>query len=279
MRRTVPTGPTGPNSSIRKMDRDASARQPVNFQEQTTYLEYAPLPYLSGFVEVPVRWLHIPPAISVVPEHHPGQLQPAQNFSGFSDLRLGFKYALVTDPGYFYTFQLRTYLPTGNGATGLGTAHATLEPGLLVYQRLTERTFFLGEFKDWIPLHGSTFSPGNTNEIRKHYAGNVLTYGAGFMYNLWVTDHYRAAPLVEFVGWTVLGGLKEVSPNLPPQSASGDTIVNVKVGAVFALGDYIDRDRLPPLSDRLNLYVGYGRALTGDWWYKDILRVNLTWYY
>jgi hypothetical protein len=70
-----------------------------------------------------------------------------------------------------------------------------------------------------------------------------------------------------------------VSPNLPPRSASGDTIVNVKVGAVFALGDYIDRDRLPPLSDRLNLSVSYGRALTGDVWYRDILRVNLTWYY
>ena len=53
----------------------------------------------------------------------------------------------------------------------------------------------------------------------------------------------------------------------------------MKVGMVFALGDYIGREGLPPLNDRLNLYVGYGRALTGDVWYTDMFRLNLTWFY
>ena len=60
------------------------------------------------------------------------------------------------------------------------------------------------------------------------------------------------APLIEFVGWTVLSGLQEVTPG-NNQSAKGDTIVNMKVGMVFALGDYISREGLPPLNDRLNL--------------------------
>jgi hypothetical protein len=254
--------------------------QPLNFQQLTTYLEYSPLPNLSGFFAMPARWVHIPGAVSSIrgPGFH--EWQPAQNFSGFSDLQLGFKYAFLADPEYYYTFQLRTYFPTGSGARGLGTAHASIEPGLLVYQRLTGRTLFLGQFEDWIPLYGSINTPDRppVTGAKQQFAGNVLTYGAGLMYNAWSNDNYRAAPLIEFVGWTVLSGLQEVTPG-NNQSAKGDTIVNMKVGMVFALGDYISREGLPPLNDRLNLYVGYGRALTGDVWYTDMFRLNLTWFY
>jgi hypothetical protein len=246
--------------------------QPLNFQQQSTYLEYAPLPNLSGFFEVPVRWVHIPP--STVPNHRQAQ----QNFSGFSDLQMGFKYAFFTDPDYFYSFQLRTYLPTGNGATGLGTDHASLEPGLLAFQRLSERLFAVGEFKDWIPIHGSLNEVKGSPTFGQHFAGNVLNYGVGLTYNLLVTDRYRVAPSTEFVGWTVLGGLKETQTGtLVP--ASGDTIVNFKVGATVALGNYLSPTGPTPLNDRLSLYTGYSRALTGDWWYRDMLRVELSWYY
>ena len=42
-------------------------------------------------------------------------------------------------------------------------------------------------------------------------------------------------------------------------SASGDTIINAKLG-VRAGGQ------------RQDFYVGYGRALTGEQWYQDIVR-------
>jgi hypothetical protein len=45
--------------------------------------------------------------------------------------------------------------------------------------------------------------------------------------------------------------------------ASGDTIVNMKAGVRFFTGEHS------------NFYVGYGRALTGDVWYKDIIRVEM----
>jgi len=242
--------------------------QPVSFQQQTTYLEYAVQPNLSGFIEVPVRWLHNPSSKG----------HAAQNFSGFSDLQLGFKYAFFTDPDYFYSFQLRTYLPTGNGATGLGTDHASLEPGLLAFQRLSERLFAVGEFKDWIPIHGSVFEDKNSPVNGQHFAGNVLNYGVGLTYNLLVTDRYRVAPSTEFVGWTVLGGLKETQTGTVVP-ASGDTIVNFKVGATVALGNYLSPTGPTPLNDRLSLYMGYSRALTEDRWYRDLLRVELSWYY
>ena len=45
-------------------------------------------------------------------------------------------------------------------------------------------------------------------------------------------------------------------------NAAGDTIVNGKVGVRTYFGEGSD------------LYIGYGHALTGDRWYKDIIRVE-----
>jgi hypothetical protein len=42
--------------------------------------------------------------------------------------------------------------------------------------------------------------------------------------------------------------------------AAGDTIINAKLGARLRLANFGD------------IYAGYGRALTGDRWYRDIWR-------
>ena len=33
------------------------------------------------------------------------------------------------------------------------------------------------------------------------------------------------------------------------------------------------------LGERVGVYGGYGRALTGDTWYKDIWRLELRWHF
>ncbi len=125
---------------------------------------------------------------------------------------------------------------------GLGTEHPSLEPGFLIFQRLSDRLYFSGELLDWIPVNATNF------------AGNVLTYGAGLAYNIALTDHARVAPVVEFVGWTVFNGYQLepngkfnpsnpasfVTGNVPEKvvSAGGDTIVNGKFGLRFGLGNY-----------------------------------------
>ena len=45
--------------------------------------------------------------------------------------------------------------------------------------------------------------------------------------------------------------------------ACGDTIVNAKFGVRMGLGNLFD------------IYTGYGRALTGEVWYKDVWRTEL----
>jgi len=218
----------------------------VDYQELSPYLEYAANRRFSGFIELPARFIN--PTLN-------------RNAYGFSDLNLGFKYAFVAEPDRFYTFQLRTYLPTGSGERGLGTNHASIEPGVLVFQRLSERLYFSGELRDWIPVHATDF------------AGNVLRYGAGLAYNIILTDSVRVAPVSEFVGWSVLSG-KELNPAVGAVSAAHDTIVNAKIGLRFGLGDYSQRGGGSALNDRHSFYVGYGHALTGDHWYKDIIRLE-----
>jgi hypothetical protein len=238
----------------------------VDYQELTSYLEIAANPRTSGFIEMPVRFLN--PSLG-------------KSTYGFSDINLGFKHAFIANPNQFYTFQFRTYVPTGSGELGLGTNHPSLEPALLVFQRLTDRLYFSGEFRDWIPVHGTNF------------AGNILRYGAGLAYNVVLTQNVRVAPVTEFVGWTVLNGKELVpnpnftatsDPNDPNaggiiKSAAGQTIVNGKFGIRIGLGKYDLAGGGSGLNDRQSFYVGYGRALTGEHWYRDMIRVEYNFWF
>ena len=209
----------------------------VDYQDIASYLELAVNQRISAFVEVPVRFLN--------PE-------VLNNTAGIGDMNAGFKVALLHDDCRFVTFQFRTYIPTGKPEAGLGTDHVSLEPALLGYQRLTDRLVLEGELRDWIPIGGTDF------------AGNIIRYGAGLGYDAFRSCKVRVTPVAEFVGWTVLGGkeLAVAGPVATVLDASGDTIVNLKVGARVGIGEHSD------------LYFGYGRALTGAVWYKDILRLE-----
>jgi hypothetical protein len=209
----------------------------VDYQDLSSYLELAFDRRFSGFIEVPVRFLN--PEVNA-------------DHTGIGDMNVGVKAALIADPCEYLTFQFRTYIPTGDGREGLGTEHVSLEPALLFHQQLTNQLAFDSEVRDWIPIDGSDF------------AGNVIRYGFGFSYEVYRSCMVRVAPISELVGWTVLSG-KEFSPNLPGtgvKDASGDTIVNAKLGARVHIGDTSE------------VYFGYGRALTGTVWYKDIFRVE-----
>jgi hypothetical protein len=215
----------------------------VDFQELSAYLEMAPYERLSVFVDMPIRFIN--------PDVGP-------NHAGFSDLDAGFKFAFIQSEDRVATFQLRTFAPTGDSHRGLGTHHATVEPALLFYDRLTDRLGLESELRLWTPIGGTDF------------AGDIVRYGVGLHYDLFRTSHYTIAPAAEFVGWTVLNGKETV---VPPsgrafiEDAAGQTIVNAKLG-VFV-----------KFCDRADLYAGYGRPLTGDRWYENTLRLQFRLFY
>jgi hypothetical protein len=222
----------------------ALAETSVDYQDITTYAEYAFLPRVSVFVEAPVRFLNA---------------EVNQDVGGYSDMNFGFKAALISCPEQVLTFQFRTYVPTGDSDRGLGNNHVSLEPALLYWQELSDRLYLEAELRDWIPVGGSDF------------AGNVIRYGVGVSYFLMGepqlpgsqsnAGQLGVAPTLEFVGWTVLSG-KEFAPDIGTKDAAGDTIVNAKMGIRLNFGA------------NNSMAVSYGRALTGAVWYKDILRVE-----
>jgi hypothetical protein len=215
----------------------------VDYTDLTTGLEKLINPDASVFIAVPVRLLN--PQVNA-------------NAGGLGDVWAGFKYVCWRDESTIATFQLTAYAPSGNPNVGLGTNYVTLEPALLAAHSPVDRLTFLGEFRAWTPIGGTDF------------AGEVLRYGVGGRYDIVKSDTCRVAPIIEFVGWEVLGG-KQSGLNdagVPvTQSAAGTSILNLKVGCRFDWGD------------RAGLYVGYGRPLTGEAWYADLFRVEARWLY
>jgi hypothetical protein len=259
---------------------DPNARGPeqlpaeLNMQEISSYLELAANERLSGFVEIPIRFLDFRNILEEpdvergfrepVPEN---TTAPTNTPGGLGDIQVGFKYAFLADPCRYLTFQFRSYLPTGDIHSGMGTGHLSLEPGLLYYRRL-DRVELQGQFRVWVPMAGGPAE------------GNILIYGLGLGYDVYQNGNLRVTPITEVVGWTVLNGFESIALPSPSvglipvprgvdvpnshgvEDASGDTIVNIKFGVRTYFGQHSD------------LYVGYGHAVTGDRWYRDIVRLE-----
>ncbi len=210
----------------------------TDYQRVSAYLEWAANPMFSVFIDAGAMFAN--PVINA-------------NAGGIGDIETGFKVSLYEDCDTLTTFQLKAYAPTGDASRALGTRHVSLEPGILFFQRF-DRFTLEGELRDWIPIGGT---PGRQ--------GNILRYGLGASTDLSSIGLPRVRPVVEFAGWTVLNGqTRFLGPfGAVIEDADGDTIVNAKVGSRFIL----DQNR--------DIYVGYGRSLTGDRWYQDILRAEL----
>ena len=290
------------NGAIRGLFLDSKATgtqilsNTVRDQILSGYMEYALNKQFSLFADLPYQFVHFGPNIEddAADQAKGDQKQFPENEVrnaksdpiGAGDVQLGFKYAFVADENNRYlTLQLRGYIPTGDPGLGLGTGHYSIEPGLLAYQRLSDRLIIQGELIDWIPIQAGIG------------AGSVITYGGGVGYDLIKRPHFRFTPVAEVVGWTVLGGTEGVVGQIPGTvtpatkngtpptadainvngtyvpddhgflEANGDTIINVKLGVRAYFGDHSD------------VYAGYGRPVTGSRWYEDIFRLEYRYHF
>jgi hypothetical protein len=225
----------------------------LNFQQLYFNGEYAPLKHFSGFVQVPFRWVQP----FFVPNTGPPTLTSG---GGISDLQAGLKFGAIATSARNLTFEVGADFPTGNGANGLGTNHYSIEPKVLFFQRLSDRTAFEAEAGDSHPIGGTLYYATPSSSPRT-YSGDVAMYGVGPSYQLVARDNYRITPVFELVSWHVFGGLQAV-PGSTVQSAAGINILNAKLGA-----------RLSFLNGN-SIYAGYGRSVTSDVWYKNLFRIE-----
>ena len=108
---------------------------------------------------------------------------------------------------------------------------------------------------DLHPIDGSSFAS-------KGFAGDVFNYGFGPSYEIYRGERLRVAPVIELVGWRVLGGLETNGDLLKVVSADGVNVVNLKFGVRTSIGN------------RSSIYAGFGQAVTHELWYKHIIRVE-----
>ena len=227
----------------------------LDFQQLYLFGEYAPLRRFSAFFELPFRWIQ--PSFV-------GGTGSFPNQGGVSDVSLGIKVGLVDSESSAVTFQFKSYLPSGDASRGLGTNHSSIEPSLLFYHSLSPRWTIEGQLGDWHPIDGSRGVPtvGSSS-----FAGDVFIYGLGVSAQVYHNATLSIAPVVELVGWQLLGGFQtQIEPPSPtggpaaPQD--GTSIVNAKFGARTTIHGHS------------SVYIGYGRAVTDAAWYKNLLRAE-----
>lgn len=214
----------------------------IDYQDLRTYGEVAVLPRFSTFVNTGFRWVN--PDVN-------------RNDGGFGDMDLGFKVAMLSLSDLLMTFQLRAYIPSAS-SSALGTEHFSFEPALLVNYQVLPFLTLEGEGRFWAPVGGGDF------------AGNVARYGLGVSYRQPSDRQFWIAPVAEAIGWTVLNGqAMAVTPsgNYYLEDAAGTTIFNMFGGLRVGWGY------------RASLYAGYGRALTGPTWFKDLWRLELRFFF
>jgi hypothetical protein len=241
----------------------------LNFQQLYLRAEYAQSQRLSFFTELPVRWIQ--------PQLIVANLTPTTtlgNESGLSDVAAGFKLAAIATSNQYLTFQFQAHFPSGSARSGLGTGHSSVEPALLFYQRLSDKAALEAQVGDSHPIGGSSCrnpcsSTNDTGPNSQGFAGDVFFYGVGPSYVLYRSEHVQIAPVIELVGWRVLGGLETIClpgsldcSNQEGVSADGTNILNLKVGARAMVGDHS------------SFYIGYGHQLTHAFWYKEIVRAE-----
>jgi hypothetical protein len=208
----------------------------VDWQQLTTYAEFAYENLYSGFLEIPTKWVN--PDIN-------------DNNVGLGDVNLGVKMTVMQTAGLTTAVQLRATIPTRVGP-GLSSDHYSIEPGFLFYLRPIPWMAFEGEVRYSASLSGSD------------YAGDFVRYGLGVSFLERDYNDFWAAPVFELVGWSILSGQEMVpdSGSYTVRSAAGDTIVNAMAGVRFGFGDNGD------------IYTGCGHSLTSDAWAQFFWRVE-----
>jgi hypothetical protein len=240
----------------------------IQFQQLYLQTEYAPGGRFSVFAELPFRWLQpqsfydlkLTGLTGFTENGAPGG-RSLENLSGLGDLRAGVKVALAESSDRALTLQVRAYFPTANEQHGLGTGHYSIEPSLLYYRKLSERTTIEAQVGDWHPTGGSA---GNPTIGSKKFSGDVVFYGAGVSREVYAGARMRIAPVAELFGWHVVSGF-QTGPANP--KAGGIDIVNLKAGARLILDEHN------------SFYGGVGRALTGAVWYRSIARIEYRYSY
>jgi len=209
---TLPSGVHTRAAGRFSMDPSMNLSQLYFYQEAATQRA-------SFFVEVPYRQIN--------PIYSPTQ-------AGFADMNLGSKALLFDTEMLQVTFQFRTFLPTGNAQSGLGTAHVSLDPSLLASLKLAPDTFLQIQVGNWIPL-------GGTSNIAGGMAYWLMSFNQVLAY---ITPDSPLIGTFEMDGWSFQNGgySRFFAPTGTHNyvSQSGDSYFNIGPGLRQSICNKVD---------------------------------------
>jgi hypothetical protein len=185
--------------------------------------------------------------------------------SGFGDMVVGTKSMLLDCELIQFTFQMKTFIPTGDFTKGLGTGHVSLEPAFLTAVKLTPDLYFQGEVAYWFPIGGDMGGEGP-----------VLHYHLALNKTLWNCGHdVQLIGTCELNGWEILGGTFSdpgqpivVNNQITPALKSAKSI-----GNIVSAGPGI---RLV-VCDKIDIGVAGAFAITDQSMGDEVLRAEFRW--
>jgi hypothetical protein len=182
------------------------------------------------------------------------------NSSGLGDINITTKTVFIDGPQWQIANLLRTYIPSGDTSAGLGTGHASIEPGFAFRYKWSDVTYLHGDLKYWIPLGADQL-----------HGGEVLSYGAGMSHVWRDSDTYAVMPTLELQAFSFLDG-QVTPPGLAatPIEVDGQTILNVHPGIRWVWdngGDCGVRE--------VGLFGGF--SMTSNSLYEEMLRLEFRW--
>jgi hypothetical protein len=212
----------------------------VDYCEGYLYMEGA-VDRFGLFVQLPYR--------QVTPETYPGG-------SALGDMSVGTKSLLLDCELMQFTFQFRTYIPTGNPRKGVGTGHTSLEPSVLTAIKITESTYSQCQLA-WLGAVG-----GDSG-----FQGSLITLGLSLNQMLW-----DCGKDLQWIG-TLEGNAFWITDGLYTDPLTGTalpanelgTMVNVGAGTRFVFCKTID------------FGVGVSFAVTDERLVGQLLRTEFRW--
>jgi hypothetical protein len=198
--------------------------------------------------------------------------------SGFGDIIIGTKAMLLDCDCIQITYGFKTFIPSGNFTTGLGTGHVSLEPEMIVGIPVAQDWFLQMEFAYWIPIGGDPLYESDI--FHCHFALNKT---------LWCP-----CPGLKIVGtcevneWSVVYGaytepdflivpVTRVTPGpggvLTPTFGQPSPVAHPAKSTICELGPGFRF----VICDKIDIGVGTAFAVTGARWTEELIRAEFRW--
>ncbi len=212
----------------------------LDYNEGSLYMEGA-RGAIGVFVELPY--------LDIEPETY----RPA---SGLADMNVGTKTLLLDCELLQFSFQFRTFIPTGNFTRGLGTGHVSLEPSFLLAVKLTPDSYLQAQFSYLFPVGGDA-----------NYEGPIFHYHLSYNKLLCNCGHdVQLIGTLELSGYEIEGGAYTYPDTGNPASASD-------IGDILEAGPGLRLN----ICDRVDFGVGSLFALTHDRMTEALVRAEFRW--